>query len=219
MSADHVALTRPTVRAPQVRSLTSQHQDQFNEDNNKDTTAKGLSCQFSLIPSRQFDAYLASFQVEADPADTISNLKEKINADQGHPVESQKIIYSGNITFITQTALVLSRIIKGKVLSDDKTIESCEIKEKDFLVLMVSKVRFESPYPSCNIDRFFASLNPHLLLPQAQANRTLWGLLQRRPPLLLLRHQRPSLPPHLPFLPLRHRLSNSRGNLALPLRL
>lgn len=50
------------------------------------------------------DPYLASLQVEADPADTISNLKEKINADQGHPVESQKIIYSGNMTFITQTA-------------------------------------------------------------------------------------------------------------------
>jgi len=165
------------------------------------------------------DAYLTSFQVEADPADTISNLKEKINADQGHPVESQKIIYSGNITFYHQIALVLSRIIKGKVLSDDKTVQSCEIKEKDFLVLMVSKVRFEPPYPPGNIDRFFASLNPHLLPPQAQANRTLWSLLQRLPPLLLLRHQRPSLPPHLPFLLLRYRLSSRRGLLALPLRL
>jgi len=48
-------------------------------------------------------------------------LKEKIQEQQGHPVESQKIIYS------------------GKVLSDDKTVESCNIKEKDFLVLMVSK--------------------------------------------------------------------------------
>lgn len=28
----------------------------------------------------------------------------------------------------------------GKILADDKTIESCGIKEKDFLVLMVSKV-------------------------------------------------------------------------------
>jgi hypothetical protein len=175
----------------------------------------------SVFPysSTAVDAYLASFQVEADPADTISILKEKINADQGHPVESQKIIYSGNITFITQTALVLSRITEGKVLSDDKTIQSCEIKEKDFLVLMVSKVRFESLYPSGNTDRFFASLNPHLLPPQAQANRTMWGLLQRSPPLLPLRHRRPSLPPYLPPLPLRHRLSSSRCNLTLPLRL
>jgi len=35
------------------------------------------------------------FQVEADPADTISILKEKIAADQGHPVATQKIIFSG----------------------------------------------------------------------------------------------------------------------------
>jgi hypothetical protein len=173
---------------------------------------------FTLFSSA-VDSYLTSFQVEADPAETISDLKEKINADQGHPVESQKIIYSGNVTFITQTALILSRITKGKVLSDDKTIQSCEIKEKDFLVLMVSKVRFGSPYLSGNIDRFFASLNPHLLPRQAQANRTLWCLLQRRPLLLLLRLQRPSLPPHLPFLPLRHRLSSSQGKSALPLRL
>ena len=51
-------------------------------------------------------AYLASsFQVEADPSDTISILKEKIRADQGHPVESQKIIYSGISMFITQTTI------------------------------------------------------------------------------------------------------------------
>ncbi|KAI0256377.1 hypothetical protein BJV78DRAFT_1368495 [Lactifluus subvellereus] len=61
------------------------------------------------------------FQIEADPTDTVSDLKEKIKDQQGHPVEAQKIIYS------------------GKVLSDDKTVESCQIKEKDFLVLMVSK--------------------------------------------------------------------------------
>ncbi|KAI9448704.1 XPC-binding domain-containing protein [Russula earlei] len=59
--------------------------------------------------------------VEADPTDTVSVIKDKIEAEQGHPVASQKIIFS------------------GKVLSDDKTIQSCEIKEKDFLVLMVSK--------------------------------------------------------------------------------
>lgn len=30
--------------------------------------------------------------------------------------------------------------LPGKVLGDEKTVESCQIKEKDFLVLMVSKV-------------------------------------------------------------------------------
>jgi hypothetical protein len=55
------------------------------------------------LPSAVHAHPASSFQVEADPADTISVLKEKINADQGHPVESQKIIYSGISTFITQS--------------------------------------------------------------------------------------------------------------------
>ena len=42
-------------------------------------------------------------QVDAEPADTISTLKEKIAADQGHTVASQKIIFSGISTrFITR---------------------------------------------------------------------------------------------------------------------
>ena len=36
---------------------------------------------------------------------------------------------------------MLTSPLAGKVLSDDKTVESCAIKEKDFLVLMVAKVR------------------------------------------------------------------------------
>lgn len=40
--------------------------------------------------------------------------------------------------------LTLSRL--GKVLLDDKTIEACEIREKDFLVLMVSKVIQFTPF-------------------------------------------------------------------------
>ncbi|KZT42401.1 UV excision repair protein Rad23 [Sistotremastrum suecicum HHB10207 ss-3] len=62
-----------------------------------------------------------SFQIDADGTDTIADLKRKITESQGHSIESQKIIYS------------------GKVLTDEKTVASCEIKEKDFLVLMVSK--------------------------------------------------------------------------------
>lgn len=53
--------------------------------------------------------------------DTIGGLKSKINDAHGHAVATQKIIYS------------------GKILADDKSIGSCGIKEKDFLVLMVSK--------------------------------------------------------------------------------
>ncbi|KAL0575595.1 UV excision repair protein rad23 [Marasmius crinis-equi] len=61
------------------------------------------------------------FQIDAEPSDTVAVLKSKIESSQSHPVASQKIIYS------------------GKILADDKTVESCGIKEKDFLVLMVSK--------------------------------------------------------------------------------
>ncbi|KAG1732259.1 uncharacterized protein EDB91DRAFT_1152478 [Suillus paluster] len=61
------------------------------------------------------------FQLDAEGSETIADLKQKISNAQGHSVESQKLIFS------------------GKILSDDKTVESCEIKEKDFLVLMVSK--------------------------------------------------------------------------------
>ncbi|KEP53408.1 UV excision repair protein RAD23 [Rhizoctonia solani 123E] len=61
------------------------------------------------------------FQVDAEPTDTVLDLKQKVKDAQGHQVEHQKLIYS------------------GKILSDDKTVESLGIKEKDFLVVMVSK--------------------------------------------------------------------------------
>ncbi|KAK0212934.1 hypothetical protein DFS33DRAFT_1285557 [Desarmillaria ectypa] len=61
------------------------------------------------------------FQIDVEDEETIGALKNKIQEAQGHPVTSQKIIYS------------------GKILADDKTVGSCGIKEKDFLVLMVSK--------------------------------------------------------------------------------
>ncbi|EGO00069.1 hypothetical protein SERLA73DRAFT_167911 [Serpula lacrymans var. lacrymans S7.3] len=58
------------------------------------------------------------FNIDAEGSDTVGDLKKKISESQGHSIESQKIIYS------------------GKVLPDNKSVESCEIKEKDFLVLM-----------------------------------------------------------------------------------
>ncbi|KAH8982674.1 hypothetical protein EDB92DRAFT_1627849 [Lactarius akahatsu] len=76
------------------------------------------------------------FYVEADPDDTVLVLKEKILSQQGHAVDTQKIIYS------------------GKVLSDDKTIGSCNIKEKDFLVLMVAKPK---PTPAASTSTTTAS--------------------------------------------------------------
>ncbi|KAJ8587238.1 UV excision repair protein Rad23 [Rhizopogon salebrosus TDB-379] len=69
------------------------------------------------------------FQLDAEGSETIADLKQKISNTQGHSVESQKLIFS------------------GKVLSDDKTVASCEIKEKDFLVLMVSRPKAAAAQP------------------------------------------------------------------------
>ncbi|KAN0091115.1 UV excision repair protein Rad23 [Tylopilus felleus] len=69
------------------------------------------------------------FQIDADGEDTVGKLKEKIFEAHGHPVDSQKLIYA------------------GRVLPNSKTVASCEIKEKDFLVLMVAKLKpnFSTP--------------------------------------------------------------------------
>lgn len=52
----------------------------------------------------------------------IASVKSKIQSGHGHQASSQKIIYS------------------GKILADTDTVQSCGVSEKDFLVLMVSKV-------------------------------------------------------------------------------
>ncbi|KAG9316587.1 ubiquitin-related domain-containing protein [Chiua virens] len=71
------------------------------------------------------------FQIDADAEDTVATLKGKISEAHGHPVESQKLIYS------------------GRVLLDSKTVAECDIKEKDFLVLMVAKPKPNfAPAPS-----------------------------------------------------------------------
>ncbi|KAF1970149.1 UV excision repair protein Rad23 [Bimuria novae-zelandiae CBS 107.79] len=66
------------------------------------------------------------FVVEAEPSETIGELKAKILADKGWEVTQQKLIYS------------------GKILQDDKTIESYNIEEKGFIVCMVSKPKTQA---------------------------------------------------------------------------
>ncbi|EPQ29399.1 uncharacterized protein PFL1_03154 [Pseudozyma flocculosa PF-1] len=68
-----------------------------------------------------------NFHLEAEPTDTIATIKNKIKDAQGHAPEQQKIIFS------------------GKILTDDKTVQDCNIKEKDFLVVMVSKPKAPKP--------------------------------------------------------------------------
>ncbi|KAJ7747460.1 hypothetical protein DFH07DRAFT_747788, partial [Mycena maculata] len=61
-------------------------------------------------------------QIDAEPTDFIGAIKSKIEQSQGVTPSSQKIIFS------------------GKVLADDKTLESYGFREeKDYLVLMVAK--------------------------------------------------------------------------------
>ncbi|KAJ4340376.1 UV excision repair protein rad23 [Didymella glomerata] len=61
------------------------------------------------------------FVIEAEPSETIGELKAKIQSDKGWEVPQQKLIYS------------------GKILQDANTIESYSIEEKGFIVCMVSK--------------------------------------------------------------------------------
>nr|CDI53012.1 related to RAD23-nucleotide excision repair protein (ubiquitin-like protein) [Melanopsichium pennsylvanicum 4] len=68
-----------------------------------------------------------NFHLDAEPNDTIGIIKSKIQTEQGHAPELQKIIFS------------------GKILTDDKTVADCNIKEKDFLVVMVSKPKAPKP--------------------------------------------------------------------------
>ncbi|PGH06467.1 UV excision repair protein Rad23 [Polytolypa hystricis UAMH7299] len=67
------------------------------------------------------------FVIEAEPSETVGQVKEKIAQEKGWDVAQQKLIYS------------------GKILQDANTIESYSIEEKGFIVCMVSKPK---PAPS-----------------------------------------------------------------------
>jgi len=60
--------------------------------------------------------------VEASPSDTVEAVKTKIEAEHQHPVATQRLIHA------------------GRILEDNKTLESYNITETDFLVLMLKKV-------------------------------------------------------------------------------
>jgi hypothetical protein len=65
----------------------------------------------------------ADFEVEAEASDTVANLKVKIYDSQGHDIAKQNILFC------------------GRVLVDDRTLESYRISDKGFLVLMISRVK------------------------------------------------------------------------------
>ncbi|XP_061829646.1 RAD23 homolog A, nucleotide excision repair protein a [Nerophis lumbriciformis] len=67
-----------------------------------------------------------TIQIEIDAEQTVKALKEKIEAERGKdnfPVSGQKLIYA------------------GKILQDDTQIKDYKIDEKNFVVVMVSKVK------------------------------------------------------------------------------
>lgn len=66
------------------------------------------------------------FVIDAEPSETVGQVKEKISKEKGWEVPQLKLIYS------------------GKILQDDKAIESYNIEEKGFIVCMVSKPKTSS---------------------------------------------------------------------------
>jgi len=63
----------------------------------------------------------ATFTIEAEPSEKVIDLKKKVSEVQGFDVDRQNLIY------------------KGKILSDDVTVEECHFAEKDFIVVMEMK--------------------------------------------------------------------------------
>ncbi|KAJ6010460.1 UV excision repair protein (RadW) [Penicillium sp. IBT 35674x] len=71
------------------------------------------------------------FVIEAEPSETVRQVKEKIaEVKSGYDADRTKVIYS------------------GKILQDDKTVESYNIQEKDFLVCLPSKQPKAAPSAS-----------------------------------------------------------------------
>jgi UV excision repair protein RAD23 len=70
-----------------------------------------------------------TFQIDAPENATVAELKAQISNLQECSIDSQKLI------------------LKGKILSDETTVESMGFTEKDFIVLMITKAK-STPVPT-----------------------------------------------------------------------
>ncbi|CAE7226106.1 unnamed protein product [Rhizoctonia solani] len=86
-------------------------------------TARTLRVQYRTISTiiRPF-LQQKKFEVEAEPHETVLDLKEKIGGLQGHPAKYVKLYYA------------------GKTLTDDsKSVESLNLKEGAYLTVLLAQ--------------------------------------------------------------------------------
>lgn len=97
-------------------------------------------------------------------------MKKKIEAEKGkdYACENQKLIYAGEFRAVRSVcrSVVYCSFLEcnntcgsvssycfyylGKILDDEKTIDSYKIEEKNFVVIMVTKVSFSVVFLLCD---------------------------------------------------------------------
>jgi UV excision repair protein RAD23 len=89
------------------------------------------------------------FSIEISPEDSVLKVKQQIEQEQNHPVDHQKLIFS------------------GKILEDPASIiSSYGIKENDFLVLMVRKPKESTPAQTAPVQQSPVSATPSSPVPK-----------------------------------------------------
>ncbi|CAI5738768.1 unnamed protein product [Peronospora destructor] len=92
-----------------------------------------------------------AFSLDAELTDAVLAVKRKIEEMQQFPVSQQKLIHA------------------GKVLKDDSTLAEYNVKENDFLVVMVTKPKAAKPS---------AATSTNSPAPTASSSASAWLLLR-----------------------------------------